>query len=146
MRQVAQRGGEAGRHVLDDLIEPVPSGDGSFGVGFAEGLRATGRGGDQDELARRAGEAERATGRATGGRGVAATTAGGRRARCLPGGRGVIDLASGELGREVGHRLAHRRLGDEVHGAFGQRVHGAGACAGEKARRDQRERLGLAGA
>ena len=47
----------------------------------------------------------------------------------------------------VCHRLAHRRLGDEVEGALGERVDGAGAVGGgERRDDDDRDRLGLAGA
>ena len=61
------------------------------------------------------------------GRGSGDTVAG-RPARAA-GVRGVGDLAA-QLGREGVHRLADRRLGDEVEGALGERVDGVGAAGG----------------
>ena len=129
------------------ITEPVPSGDGSFGISSPRAF------GPPVEDAIRTNFLRVARGRtaaaARGGRPAAAGAAARRGAAA--GARLPLSAASltllGELGGEVGHRLAHRRLGDEVERALGQRVDGAGAVGGgERRDHDDRDRLGLAGA
>ena len=143
-----ERGGEAGRHVLDDQ----PAG-------------AERRGQRREQLAERRGPPVEeamttsavpcgaAAARSAGGRGgggVGAAGGGGRRrgrtarhARTRPA-RRPRDLAA-ELGREALQRLAERRLGDQVEGALGERVDRAGAVGGgEGGDDDHRHGLGLA--
>ncbi len=121
------------------MTEPEPSGAGSFGISSPRAFRPPvedaiitnflppERGGRAGSGTRRGGLVDERgdLGGRRGGRQAAA------RVRLAAVG-GVVDLA-GEILGELVHRLTHRRLGDEVERALGQRVDRAGAVGGENA-------------
>ena len=127
------------------MTEPVPSGDGSFGISSPRAFGPPVEEAIMTNLRVRAARAD-ARRRTRAGAAASGGDAGIAAAAALAAVGGVVDLL-GQLDGEVRHRLAHRRLGDEVERALGQRVDRAGAVGGgERGHHDDRDRLGLAGA